>query len=497
MALTVLMLLLFLLLLLPVLFLFSKRKPKLKLPPGPRPVPIFGNLLQIGDIPHHTIYELSKTYGPIFYMRMGQIPVVSVTSPALAEEVLRKLDLVCCTRPHMTAFQEYTFNYCDVSAAPYGDNWRILRKVFVVELLSNKKLSFFRGARQAETDKMIESIRNRPDQAAPINIKDFMVRLSNNIVCRVTFGHMNEGIYGERSQLHALLEEGNRMLDEIFFGDFFPGFGWIDWLTGKRKRMQKIVKELGDFFQQMIDKHKENFTKRGEDHHDKEDFIDVMIRLCKEEGSQITTDHIKGSIMDIITGGTDTSASTVTWAMSQLARHPRVMKKAQEELRRVVGDKGKVEESDLPHCEYLKLVMNETLRLHAQNPLLRETMEDCKIDGYDIPKGTRVIVSAWAIARDEDAWENALEFFPERFEGSSINFWGNDFQYLPFGAGRRICPGINFGMHTVSLALANLLYTFDWELPVGTKEGDIDLDDAPGFVTYKKTPLLLVPKNRY
>ncbi|KAJ6837778.1 cytochrome P450 71A1-like isoform X1 [Iris pallida] len=396
--------------------------------------------------------------------------------------------------PTHDRFQEYTFNYCDVSAAPYGDNWRNLRKVFVHELLSNKKLFSFRGAFKSEIDKMIESIRNRPDQASSINIKDFMVRLSNNIVCRVTFGYVNEGIYGERSQLQDMLDKANRMFEVFFVGDYFPGFGWIDWLTGKRKRLQKNVKEIGEFFQQTIDKHKD-VTKRGEDH--EEDFVDFMIRLCEEEGSQITTDHIKGSIMDILIAGTDAPAATLTWAMTRLARHPMVMKKAQEELRRVVGDKGKVEESDLPHCEYLKLVINETLRLHPQDIFPRVTMQDCKIDGYDIPKGARVIVNTWAIARDEAAWVNATEFLPERFEGSSINFWGNDFQYLPFGAGRRICPGINFGMQIVSLALANLLYTFDWELPIGVKEEDIDLDDGPGFATYNKTPLLLIPKNRY
>jgi len=183
--------------------------------------------------------------------------------------------------------------------------------------------------------------------------------------------------------------------------------------------------------------------------------------------------------------------------MVQLARNPSVMKKAQEEVRNVIGKKGKVEESDLPQLQYLKFVVNETLRLHPPLPLLipRETMQNCKINGYNVNPKTRVFVNVWAIGRDGDAWENPEEFNPDRFIGSAVDYKGHDFQFLPFGAGRRVCPGIQFGAATVELALANLLYSFNWELPPGMNKKDIDMHEAPGLVTHKKIALSLVASN--
>ncbi|KAJ6830552.1 cytochrome P450 71A1-like isoform X1 [Iris pallida] len=471
--------------------ILQKEKRKLNLPPGPKPIPIVGNLHQLGGIFPQTAYRLSKIYGPIIYMRMGQIPAILVHTTELAKEIMHNQDLVFCSRPALTVLQKYSFNGCDVAAAPYGDQWRQLRKIFILELLSNRKLPFFRSSRQAEVDQMINSVRTRPNQDSPVNISDLMVRLSSSIVCRVAFGYKSEGKYGERSRLHDLLEVGNALFDTVFIADYFPGFGWMDWLTGSRFRIERNAKDLDMFYSKVIEEHKD-VHKRGEDH--EEDFVDVMLRLCKEEDSKITNDHIKGSIMNVLVGGTDTSASTVIWAMTELARNPRVMKKAQDELRSVVGNKGKVEESDMDQLEYLKLVVYETMRLHLQSPLPREAKQQCKLGDYDIPKGTIVFVNSWALARDENSWKNALEFRPERFIGSSITYMGNDFQFIPFGAGRRICPGINFGLATVHIALANFLYAFDWELPPGLKESDIDLDEAPGSVTYKKNPLYLVAR---
>ena len=195
-------------------------------------------------------------------------------------------------------------------------------------------------------------------------------------------------------------------------------------------------------------------------------------------------------------GGTDTSAATLEWAMTELMRCPLTMKKVQDEIRNVVGNKGKVEESDLQHLQYLKLVICETLRLHCIAPFLlpRESRKDCKIVGYDIPENTRVLVNAWAIARDPKLWKNPEIFMPERFEGSTINYKGQHFEFIPFGAGRRICPGMQLGVVAVEIALANILYHFNWELPSGMCYEDIDMTETFGAVLHKKIPLLLKAK---
>jgi len=183
--------------------------------------------------------------------------------------------------------------------------------------------------------------------------------------------------------------------------------------------------------------------------------------------------------------------------MAELAKNPRVMKKAQEEVRGLLGSKGEVEEGDLHQLQYLKSVVKETLRLHVPVPLLlpRETMRHCKIGGYDILPKTLVHVNAWGIGRDPRTWDKAEEFIPERFIDSSIDFRGHDFQFIPFGSGRRICPAMNTGVVIVELALANMLYCFDWELPGGMRSEDIDMDDAPGITAHKRSPLHLVAVN--
>ena len=191
--------------------------------------------------------------------------------------------------------------------------------------------------------------------------------------------------------------------------------------------------------------------------------------------------------------GTDTSAAALVWAMTEVMKNPGVMKKAQEELRSAFGKKGFVDEDDLHKLPYLKALVKETLRVHPPAPLLvpRETLGKCSIDGYDIPPKTLVYVNAWAIGRDPEVWENPEEFLPERFLGSSVDFKGQDYQLIPFGAGRRICPGIHLAVVTVELALANLLYSFDWEMPHGMNKDDIDMDVKPGVVMHKRNALCL------
>lgn len=182
--------------------------------------------------------------------------------------------------------------------------------------------------------------------------------------------------------------------------------------------------------------------------------------------------------------------------MAELARNPRVMKKAQDEIRNCVGNKGKVSESEIDHLPYLKKVVKETLRLHPPNTLLipRETMSQFSINGYNIYPKTRIQVNVWAIGRDPNIWENPEEFYPERFtDKNPIDFKGQHFELLPFGAGRRGCPGILMGTATVELALANLLYCFDWKLSNGMKEEDMNMEEVAGLTVYKKVALELVP----
>ena len=201
--------------------------------------------------------------------------------------------------------------------------------------------------------------------------------------------------------------------------------------------------------------------------------------------------------------GTDTSSLVLEFAMAELMRNPQFKTKLQAEVR-VNTPKGQemVAKDDIASMTYLRAVVKETLRLHPPTPLLLPhlSMVDCEVDGYTIPSGTRVIINELAIGRDPESWEKPEEFMPERFtEGGSaaaIDFRGNDFQFVPFGAGRRICPGLNFGMATVEIMLANLVHCFDWELPAGMEKEDRDLTEVFGLTVHPKQKLVLVPKLR-
>ncbi|CAL1385386.1 unnamed protein product [Linum trigynum] len=182
--------------------------------------------------------------------------------------------------------------------------------------------------------------------------------------------------------------------------------------------------------------------------------------------------------------------------MSELVRDERVMKKAQAEVRAVFGKGGKVEETGIHELNYLKMVIKESLRLHPPLPLLvpRKSLEQCEMEGYIIPEKTKVIVNAWAIGRDPKYWSDPERFYPERFtDNRTVDYKGNDFEFIPFGAGRRICPGISFGVSTVETALANLLFHFDWKLPGGVKPESLDMDELFGVTVRRKNELHLIP----
>ncbi|EEF27942.1 cytochrome P450, putative [Ricinus communis] len=199
--------------------------------------------------------------------------------------------------------------------------------------------------------------------------------------------------------------------------------------------------------------------------------------------------------MDMFTAGSETSAMTVEWAMAEVMRKPVVLKKAQEEVRQKLGTKGGIHEEGLQELNYLKLVIKETLRLHPPLPLLlpRECRKSCVIGGYDIPTKSRLMVNVWAIGRDPNYWIDPEKFFPERFLDSAIDYKGNNFEFLPFGAGRRMCPGVSFGIADVEFPLAMLLYHFDWTLPSGKKPEDLDMTECLGGGARKKEDLCLIP----
>lgn len=285
---------------------------------------------------------------------------------------------------------------------------------------------------------------------------------------------------------------------EVFFAsDFFPCVGWIvDRVTGVHGRLERIFDIWDAFYQQVIDDHLD--SERGKKEDDDEDIVDVLLKLSKNQAQssfEITHDHIKAILMNIFVAGIGTSAAVMVWVMTELIRNPRVMRKTQEEIRNYVGNKGKVSEGDLDEFQYLKLVIKEALRLHPPGALLipRECRSQININGYDVYPKTQIHVNIWAMGRDPEIWENPEQFYPERFMDSPIDYKGQHFEFIPFGAGRRGCPGMSMGMVMMELAIANLLYHFDWKLPNDMKAEDLNMIEAAAITSYRKEDLVLIP----
>ncbi|CAI0403754.1 unnamed protein product [Linum tenue] len=271
------------------------------------------------------------------------------------------------------------------------------------------------------------------------------------------------------------------MFTSFFFSDHFPVLGFIDKVTGLTGRLDKNFKEFDAFYQEIIDEHLDP-TREKTEH---EDILDVLLQIWKDQSFkfQLTLDHIKALLMvidysllnllNIFVGGSDTSAATVIWSMTYLMKNPVAMGKAQKEVRLAIGNKDFVNEQDIQQLPYFKAVVKETMRLQPPVPLLvpKESTQKCSLGGYEIPAKTAVHINAWAIGRDPEAWrENPEEFKPERFIGSSIDVKGADFELIPFGDGRRICPAIHMGLANVELSLANLICAFDWEIAGWSEE---------------------------
>eukprot|EP00262_Sarcandra_glabra_P000670 TRINITY_DN1080_c0_g1_i3.p1 TRINITY_DN1080_c0_g1~~TRINITY_DN1080_c0_g1_i3.p1 ORF type:complete len:503 (-),score=81.31 TRINITY_DN1080_c0_g1_i3:72-1580(-) len=479
-----------------LLLLLAKRKQantqKLngRLPPSPPKLPIIGNLHNLigSAMPHHILMDLARKYGPLMHLRLGQISTYVVSSSEIAKEVMKTHDISFSSRPSLASPSILVYGCTDVAFSPYGDYWRQIRKICVMELLSTKRVQSFRLVREEEVSNLVQHISSKV--GSTLNLSEKLFAQSIDTISRIAFGSKCQ----EKEAFKEAAHQGTTLAQGFNIVDFFPSLGFVSVITGLKFRLEKSLATLDRILGKIIEEHR--LTTNKVEHKD-EDLIDVLIRVQEESG--LTNNNLKAIILDMFIGGTDTSSTIIDWVMAELMRHPRVMEKAQREVREVLGGKKKVEESDLKELNYLKLIIKETMRLHPPLPLLlpRESIERCEINGYEIPNKTRVFINAWAIARDPKHWENPNDFYPERFQDNLIDFNSQNFEFIPFGGGRRRCPGDVFGLASVDLALANLLYYFDWSLPDGMKPEDLDMSENLGIVSARKFSLDLVPISHF
>lgn len=440
-------------------------------------------------------------------LRLATLQTVVVSSARHAEQILKTHDLNFANRPAFVGPAKLSYNGLDLGFAPYGPCWRELKKLSMVHLFSAHRVQSFRSVREDEVAQMVRKLSERAASGTVVNLTEMLMSFTSSLICRIALGKSYVGELEEvvekkkrRSRLQVLLNEAQALLAEFFVSDYFPMMGWVDRVTGKTWRLEKTFKELDAFYERVIFEH---MAKNGDDDDEKEvkDIIDILLQLLPNPSLSfhLTLDHIKALLMNIFIAGTDPSSATIVWAMTALLKDPEVMSMVQGEARSLFGDKDFINEDDIERLPYLKAVVKETLRLFPPSPLLlpREATERCSIDGYEIEAKTVVYVNAWAIARDPENWEKPEEFWPERFIGSEMELKGKEFEVLPFGSGRRMCPAKHMGMVNVELGLANLVHSFDWEVGAGfDREEMLDTEVKPGITMHKKSDLYLVCKKR-
>ncbi|CAA7023242.1 unnamed protein product [Microthlaspi erraticum] len=475
-----------------ILIAKNTRKTKKNLPPGPPRFPIIGNLHQLGTKPHRSMFKLSEKYGSLMSLKFGNVSTVVASAPETVKEVLKTFDIDCCSRPYMTYGARLSYNLKDLGFSPYSNYWKEVRKLTVVELYTAKRVQSFRHIREEEVASFVDFIKESASLENPVNFNHKLLKLSASVICRLGFGISLKGSKLENTfeeVVHGVME----VVGSFAAADYFPVIGGIiDRITGLHGKCEKVFKAMDSFFDEAIKHHLE-------DESIKDDIIDLLLKMERGEIGlgeiQFTRDNTKGILLNVLVAGIDSSAETVTWVMTHLIANPRVMKKAQAEVREVIQNKDHITEVDIERLEYLKMVVKEAFRINPIVPLLvpREAIKDVKIGGYAIPKKTWIYINIWAIHRNPNVWENPEAFIPERFLDNEIDYKGLNFELLPFGSGRRMCPGLGMGMALVHLTLINLLYRFDWKLPDGMEAEDVDLEESHGLACPKKVPLQLIP----
>ncbi|CAA2967282.1 cytochrome P450 71A8-like [Olea europaea subsp. europaea] len=400
-----------------LLWHFIKKVPgNKKLPPSPSKLPIIGNLHQLSSLPHHSLQYLARKHGPLMLLHFGSEPALIVSSADAAREIMKTHDIIFSNRPDSSVARRLLYDGKDLSIAPYGEYWRQLKSIFVLQLLSNKRVQSFRAIREEETALMMEKIKKSYISSSQLNLSDMFTELTIDVVCRSAFGRKYwDGAIGEKFLF--LMRELLEILGSFSVGEFIPCLAWINRVNGFDARMDFVAKEVDELFEGVIEERLKNDVENlsGTDE-SRENFLDILVKIYKDNttGVAIDRDSIKAIILDMFAGGTDTTSTVLEWAMSELIRHPTIMKKLQNEVRGILNGKKDVTNNDLKKMHYLKVVIKETLRYHTPIPLLvpREASKDVNIMGYDIAAGTMVMINAWAIGRDPAFWDEPEKFKP-------------------------------------------------------------------------------------
>ncbi|KAI3724060.1 hypothetical protein L2E82_35825 [Cichorium intybus] len=473
------------------------------LPPGPTPWPVVGNIFQLGfvKIPHESFAHLARIHGPnMMTLWLGSMCTVVISSKEAAREMFKNHDVVLAGRKVYECMKgDFGDELGSMITAQYGPNWRLLRRLSTTEFFLNSRLDATSSIRSRCIHKMVQSIydvcRNDPTS---IDVGRYFFLMAFNLIGNLMFSKDlldSNSKKGAKFFYHAgkVMEYGGKPN----VADYLPFLKWLD-PQGIRKNMQHHVREAfhiaGGFIKERMDQPEEKVDKRSND------YLDVLLEYRGDgvEGpSMFSSTTINIIVFEMFTAGTDTTTSTLEWAMAELLHNPHTYAKLQTELRSTISPNENLQEKHIDNLPYLKAVIKETLRLHPPLPFLvpHMAMKSCQMLGYTIPKETQVLVNVWAIGRDPKTWKDASMFKPERFldHDKMVDYKGQHFEFIPFGSGRRMCPAIPLASRVLPMALGSILHKFDWILGDGVKPKEMDMKERMGITLRKAIPLKAIP----
>ncbi|KAL4628912.1 hypothetical protein ACB092_05G271400, partial [Castanea dentata] len=450
------------------------------LPPGPKPFSIIGNILQLSNLPHRALAKLSKTYGPLMTLKLGSITTIVISSPNLAKEALQKNDQAFSSRPIPDKAHVFDRHKFSMRWLPTNSKWKNLRKACATQRFAAQRLHATQGLRHRKEQELLDHVNRSCKSGAPIDIGRVVLFTKITIVLNSisnTFSSMDLAQYDSnlsqefRDIVYGVAEEGGRPN----IADYFPALRGID-PQGVRKRTRTFYTKIFGILDGII---KQRLQLRASSKGSKagNDVLDLLFSLLEEDNSKISLLDIKNLLMDLFLAGIGTTSSTVEWAMTVLLHNPEKMAIARDELKEVLGKDGHVQESDISKFHYLQAIAETNVEM-------------C---GFIVPKNAQILINVWAMGRDSSVWQNPNVFMPERFLAQDIDFKGRDFELIPFGAGRRICPRLPLANRMVHLMLASLLHHFAWKLPDEMRPEDMDIGETFGITLHRAVPLQAIP----
>ncbi|KAF5189265.1 Cytochrome p450 [Thalictrum thalictroides] len=463
-----------------------------KYPPGPYPLPILGNFLHLHKAPHIALANLAKVHGPLISLRLGAKLLIVASSQEAATEILKVHERAMSGRPVPLTIEAVGSKGLDfftlIGATSCTKNWKKLRTIVKAELLSTDVVDKTTIVREEKAKELIDLLSSKQGQV--VNLGDFIFTTAANTLSRLLFSKdfislENESLVGGFSKENIKTIVNLASTPNI--GDHYTIFSGLD-IQGLGKKSAECLGRLYASWNNLVSGRQE--TKCGDHVNKDKDFLDVLL------ANGFSKDQINLILSEMLITGIDTTSAAVEWAMAELIKNQDAMTKLSEELAKEIGG-NIIRDSDLPRLPYLNACVKETLRLHPSVAMVpRRAIERCQVMNYTIPKNAEIWVNLWALGRDPTKWEVPLAFMPSRFLQSHLSFMGSHFEYIPFGSGRRMCPGLPLAVRLVPLVIASLVHSFDWYLPDNLSPSELNMDAKLGLTLQREKPLYLIPRTK-